>query len=980
MLPEGVEATFLAGDPPRDGRLAFWGPGHESAPGRPAEVELVLPAGRSVRRTRVAARVAPVRDVLDRLAGPLPAEASPSVRAWAAAARAALDLAARGRLVPARSPEGWDAWRVGPFDGRHLDHLRLLAAALPPAAHAVAVPGSSPLALTAPEVTLRAFYDAVADCLVRTSAAATVGRAVALGRTGAGARSTVGPSRAGIVGTSATVDTTGSLGAGAFAGTEPVAVPAAGAAARWLDGVAPARLDQPTVTLRLEPPDGVDDPFTAVVQIHSSIDPGLVTDAEALWAASGAVAARFGPRAEEAVLLCLRRGSRVFSALHRLLDEARPGRLVLDDVEVEELLGPTAAELAGAGLEVLWPAELTAGLTTRTVVGTPQPTPASSGGGLSLRDLVEVRYEALLDGHTLTPDELEDLAQAKRPMVRLRGRFVVVDPALVARLRDRHTVTVTAAEALARALDGATPGDDPDAIPTAPDPADADTTDTAADGDTVVVGPWAELAGRLRTLATGQELPEPPGLAAELRHYQRRGLGWLTGLADLGLGGCLADDMGLGKTVQIIAAHLQLAAARGSRPSLVVCPASLMANWEREISRFAPGLPHRRYHGPARSLDGLAPDEIVVTTYGVTRRDQTELAAVPWGLAVADEAQHVKNPLSAAARALRQVPAGARFAVTGTPVENRLSELWALLDWSTPGLLPPLERFQREVAGPIERQGDEAVAARLARVVQPFLLRRRKTDPGIAPELPPKTEADVPVLLSAEQATLYKAVVDDALDRIAEAEGIARRGLVFRLLTALKQICNHPAHYLGQAGPLPGRSGKLEAAEELLTAAVEGGESVLVFTQYVAMGRLLGQRLGDLGISSGFLNGSLAVARRQELVDEFQAGRFPVLVLSLKAGGTGLNLTRATQVLHYDRWWNPAVEDQASDRAWRIGQDRAVFVHRLITEGTVEEKVAATLAAKRQLAASVTGGGGEGWIAELSDHELSELLRLGSGG
>ncbi len=970
MLPEGVEATFLAGDPPRDGRLAFWGPGHESAPGRAAEVELVLPAGRSVRRTRVAARVAPVRDVLDRLAGPMPAGASPSVRAWAAAARAALDLAARGRLVPARSAAGWDAWRVGPFDGRHLDHLRLLAAALPPAAHAVAVPGSSPLALTAPEAVLRSFYDAVADSLVRTSAAATVGRAVTVDRPPARAPKTVDRRRA------LAVTTTDQLGPAAFAGLEPVAVPTTGAAARWLDGVAPARLDQPTVTLRLEPPDGVDDPFTAVVQIHSSIDPGLVTDAEALWVASGAVAARFGPRAEEAVLLCLRRGTRVFPALHRLLDEARPGHLVLDDVEVEELLGPTAAELAGAGLEVLWPAELTAGLTTRTVVGTPQPAPASSGGGLSLRDLVEVRYEALLDGHTLTPAELEELAEAKRPMVRLRGRFVVVDPALVARLRARHTVT--AAEALARALDGAVRGDGTDGRDDDTDDHDDDTA--ATDDDTVVVGPWAELAGRLRTLAAGRELPEPPGLAAELRHYQRRGLGWLTGLADLGLGGCLADDMGLGKTVQIIAAHLQLAATRGSQPSLVVCPASLMANWEREITRFAPGLPHRRYHGAARSLDGLAPDEIVVTTYGVTRRDQAELAAVPWGLAVADEAQHVKNPLSAAARALREVPAGARFAVTGTPVENRLSELWALLDWSTPGLLPPLERFQREVAGPIERQGDEAVAARLARVVQPFLLRRRKTDPGIAPELPPKTEADVPVLLSAEQATLYKAVVDDALDRIAEAEGIARRGLVFRLLTALKQICNHPAHYLGQGGPLPGRSGKLEAAEELLTGAVEGGESVLVFTQYVAMGRLLGQRLGDLGISSGFLNGSLAVARRQELVDEFQAGRFPVLVLSLKAGGTGLNLTRATQVLHYDRWWNPAVEDQASDRAWRIGQDRAVFVHRLITEGTVEEKVAATLAAKRQLAASVTGGGGEGWITELSDHELSELLRLGSGG
>jgi SNF2 family DNA or RNA helicase len=446
-------------------------------------------------------------------------------------------------------------------------------------------------------------------------------------------------------------------------------------------------------------------------------------------------------------------------------------------------------------------------------------------------------------------------------------------------------------------------------------------------------------------------------------------------MSHLGLGGCLADDMGLGKTIQVIATHLHLAQTRGPLPTLVVCPASLLGNWRREIGRFAPKTPQRRYHGPQRSLDGLVGDEIVVTTYGVLRRDPAALATVEWGLVVADEAQHAKNPFTRAAKALRAVPAKARFAMTGTPVENRLSDLWSLLDWSTPGLLPPLDVFQRDIAVPIERDGDRDVTSRFARQVQPFLLRRRKTDPGIAPELPPKTEADVPVLLSAEQATLYKAVLDDALDEIEGSEGFARQGLVFKLLTGLKQICNHPAHYLGQRGPLSGRSGKLEAAEELLAAVVDGGEAALVFTQYVKMGHLLDRRFQDLGLASRFLHGSMTVTQRDELVDTFQAGDFQVFVLSLKAAGTGLNLTRASQVLHYDRWWNPAVEDQASDRAWRIGQERPVQVHRLVTEGTLEEKIAATLAGKRQLAESVVGAG-EAWIAELSDDELRDLLAL----
>jgi SNF2 family DNA or RNA helicase len=318
-------------------------------------------------------------------------------------------------------------------------------------------------------------------------------------------------------------------------------------------------------------------------------------------------------------------------------------------------------------------------------------------------------------------------------------------------------------------------------------------------------------------------------------------------------------------------------------------------------------------------------------------------------------------------------------ALTGTPVENRLSELWAILDWSTPGLLGPLERFRRSVAVPVERYRDPEATERLARMVRPFLLRRQKSDPLIAPELPPRTVSDLPVPLTTEQATLYGAEVAEAMDRITQHTGIERRGQVLRLLTVLKQICNHPAQYLHQRAPVAGRSGKLAALEELLGIIVAEGDSVLVFSQFVEMLTLIESRLADLGIGTLLLHGGVQARRRNELVQAFQDGAAPVFLLSLKAGGVGLNLTRATHVVHYDRWWNPAVEDQATDRAHRIGQDRPVQVHRLIAEGTLEDRIATMLERKRALADAVVGQG-EHWLTELSDDELAELVALGSPG
>ena len=434
--------------------------------------------------------------------------------------------------------------------------------------------------------------------------------------------------------------------------------------------------------------------------------------------------------------------------------------------------------------------------------------------------------------------------------------------------------------------------------------------------------------------------------------------------------------MGLGKTITLIALHLHRHEQGTSGPTLVVCPASLLGNWEAEFSKFAPAVRVRRFHGAARSLDGVADGDVVLTTYGTMRTSAADLGHVAWDLVVADEAQHVKNAQSSTARALRTITSNARVALTGTPVENTLTELWAILDWATPGLLGSRNAFRKVWAAPIESGVDPARTRQFADLVGPFLLRRRKSDPGIAPELPPKTETDHPLRLTREQVVLYESWVRDLMDRIERAEPQDRRGLVLKLLTGLKQICNHPAHFLKQSGArLAGRSEKLELLDELLGTVLAEGGAVLVFTQYVEMARLLEQHLDRTGVPHQFLHGGTPVREREAMVARFQAGDVPVFLLSLKAGGTGLNLTRADHVVHIDRWWNPAVEEQATDRAHRIGQMRPVQVHRMITRGTIEERIDELLKRKRSLAEAVLGRG-ETALTELSDAELRDLVTL----
>ncbi|HEY0888489.1 MAG TPA: DEAD/DEAH box helicase [Nocardioides sp.] len=705
-----------------------------------------------------------------------------------------------------------------------------------------------------------------------------------------------------------------------------------------------------------------------VLQVHDLANPLHLCDAALLWTGDPEQHG-FGERARAHVAVLLRGAAESWPPLERLLDLAVPDQITLDGDEIGSLLEDGVAALQERGIDVLWPRSLGRELTATAVLDTTRSAASPRGedllntGLFGPESMFAFSWQVALHGQPLTEEEMEQLASSAAPVVKLRGAWTVVHPSIARKARKRLLRKVAAAEALGAALTGVAQVGE-------------------AEEQVVVGASLTKLREQVVGAGKGDLVAVPNALQATLRDYQRQGLTWLADLTSLGLGGCLADDMGLGKTVTLIALHLHRNAAglAAGRPTLVVCPASLLGNWQAEIERFAPGVPVRRFHGTARDLED--PSGFVLTTYGTMRNAAEQLSGVDWDLVVADEAQHIKNPRSSTARALRTIPSHARVALTGTPVENDLTELWAILDWTVPGLLGSRNAFRRAWAAPIEA-GVQTVTRQFADLVGPFLLRRRKSDPGIAPELPPKTETDHLLTLTTEQVVLYEAFVRDTMDRIERADPadqITRAGLVLSLLTGLKQICNHPAHFLKQStGRLAGRSQKLDVLDEVLDTVVAEGGSALVFTQYVAMARLLERHWAARNIAHQFLHGGTPVPERERMVAAFQAGPEaggpPVFLLSLKAGGTGLNLTRADHVVHVDRWWNPAVEDQATDRAYRIGQTRPVQVHRLVTRGTIETKIGELLARKRSLADAVLGRG-EAALTELSDDELHDLVAL----
>ncbi|WP_244904666.1 DEAD/DEAH box helicase [Streptomyces prasinopilosus] len=895
--------------------------------------------------------------------------ADPTALFWQRAVHIALQLV-RARLVrPALDERGYAVWRVSPVPVEAEGALTALAAAAPPGAvlPGAVVPGDAPSDPgAAARQALLACCDAVADALVRTPAAVLCG---------------TGPWTASAPG--------------------PVAPGARDAVGGWLDDVedlvdnGPA----PRLILRIRPPD---DEQAAAGRLTADLHlapadtasagplpdgpdgPGEVAAAR-VWSGAARVGGEGADTVRPRVRRVLRRAARLHPDLDPLASmagEGHPRQCVLHSRAIVALLEREAG-LAAAGVRVVWPERLRTALSAAAVVGTPDGeeeagpvrTTGSAGSARSagpagersrfgVTALLDFRWQVALDGSDLSEEEMDALAEAARPLVRIRGEWVLADPVLRRRARHRLLGRLPGTQALTAALSGT----------------------VAVDGDTVACRPAGPLADMIGVLRQGEHHPEavpaPAGLTAALRGYQHRALTWLAHTTRLGFGALLADDMGLGKTLTTLAFALHHQ-RRGSGPTLVVCPASLVATWCREAARFAPRLPVVAYHGADRTLEAVTATTLVVTTYDLLRRDPGHLAERHWGLVVADEAQHAKNPASTTARRLRALPSTTRLALTGTPVENNLSELWALLDWTNPGLFGPLTAFRSRWANAAEKNPDGVEAAALGRVVAPFLLRRRKTDPGIAPDLPAKIDRPCPVRLTTEQAGLYEAVVRETLRQIRDARGIERNGLVFRLLTALKQITNHPAHYLREQPPAGGesaaftaRSAKTAALVDLLETIRAREEAVLVFTGYVAMGRLLTALLTHLGHDPLFLHGATPLAERTRGVDAFQAGRHPVLVLSLKAAGTGLTLTRAAHVVHYDRSWNAAVEDQATDRAHRIGQHRTVTVHRLITRHTVEDRIDELLTRKRALASAVLTGGDRA-LTRLTDRELADLVALG---
>ncbi|MFM8322561.1 MAG: DEAD/DEAH box helicase, partial [Chloroflexota bacterium] len=600
-----------------------------------------------------------------------------------------------------------------------------------------------------------------------------------------------------------------------------------------------------------------------------------------------------------------------------------------------------------------------------------------STGRMTLDQLVEYQWELSVGETTLTEAEFRSLAALKSPLVQIRGQWVQLDPeqieaaiAFWQKQQLRGEISLLEALQYAQGAHEQTGG-----LPV----------------EEVLPDEWLkQWLARLNQDAALEVLPQPDGLTSPLRPYQRFGYSWLSFFRRWGLGACLADDMGLGKTIQALAMLLREKELLGGLPgpTLLVAPTSVVTNWERETRRFTPGLTTHVHQGPDRLrgaalAQAAAGVDLVLTSYVLARQDAESLGAIRWLGVILDEAQNIKNPSARQTQAVRALQADFRLALTGTPVENRLSELWSIMHFLNPGYLGGHKEFRENYGIPIERYSDPQAIERLRKLVGPLILRRVKTDPNVINDLPEKIESKVYCTLTEEQATLYQAVVQDVMQKVENSEGIQRRGLVLSMLMQLKQICNHPLQYLHQAGktsgqPVNGRSGKLERLVEMLEEVLALGDRALIFTQFAEMGELLAGYLpGATGYAAQFLHGGTPTRQRDQMVRRFQEDSQapPLFILSLKAGGTGLNLTRAGHVFHFDRWWNPAVEDQATDRAYRIGQQRNVQVHKFVTTGTLEEMVDEMIESKKGLAQAVIGGG-EQWLTELSTAELRQAVEL----
>ena len=755
--------------------------------------------------------------------------------------------------------------------------------------------------------------------------------------------------------------------------------------ADWQRPIAVAAGSPYRLCFRLEEPEdtgnsadeGVGNPGEAwyvryLLQPHE--DPSLLIPVGEAWQSKGkevSALRRNGANVQEFLLSSLGQAASICPPVAASLEKANPAGYCLDSAQAHEFLMQEAAALEQAGYGVMLPAWWTRkGTKERLSVQANAKSPTmQGGGGLSLETIVKFDWEVALGDQTVTPGELEALAQLKAPLVRFRGQWVELNAAeILAAIdfwKERGTEDATFRDVIRMALG-------------------AGETRQGLDFNGVKAGGWiGELLEQLEGQAGFKELPPPEDFSGTLRPYQVRGYSWLSFLRQLGLGACLADDMGLGKTVQTLALIQQDWKTNSGRPVLLVCPTSVINNWKKEAARFTPGLPLLVHHGAGRKRRKAFHREagknaIVVSSYGTLQRDIDFLMETHWGGIVLDEAQNIKNPETRQARAARALSADYRIALTGTPVENNVGDLWSVMEFLNPGFLGTQGAFKRNFFTPIQAERDQGAAERLKRATGPFILRRHKTDKSIISDLPEKLETKVFCSLTREQASLYASVLKEMEEALESVEGIQRRGLVLGVLSKLKQVCNHPAQFLGDNSSIAGRSGKLTRLIEMLEEVIEVGERALIFSQFSEMGGILQHHLQEVfGREALFLHGGVPRRQRDRMVERFQdeKGGPRVFVLSLKAGGTGLNLTSANHVFHFDRWWNPAVEHQATDRVFRIGQARNVQVHKFICAGTLEERINEMIERKQEVADQVVGAG-EGWLTELSNEGLREILAL----
>ena len=736
------------------------------------------------------------------------------------------------------------------------------------------------------------------------------------------------------------------------------------------------RLEEPEDSARTDEGDDntSNDPWYVRYLLQPHEDPSLLIPVEEAWKAGGeklAALTRNGSNVREFLLSSLGQASGISPSVTASLENAKPAGYSLDAAKAHEFLTEEAVALEQAGYGVMLPAWWTRkGTKVRLAVQASARSPKMQGGsGLHLETIVQFDWEVALGGQKLSLRELEALARMKAPLVRVRGQWVEMSAQEIQTAIDfwekKGTEEASVRDIIQMAL----------GVKDAPQ---------GFDFNGVRATGWiGKLLKQLDGQAEFKELKSPRGFSGALRPYQVRGYSWLSFLRQWGLGACLADDMGLGKTVQTLALIQRDWRAKGKRPVLLVCPTSVVNNWEKEAARFTPRLPLLVHHGPGRKRGAAFKKEagkhaIVVSSYGLVHRDIKFLKDVPWGGVVLDEAQNIKNPETKQARAARSLEADYRVALTGTPVENNVGDLWSIMEFLNPGFLGSESEFKRKFFVPIQAERDPSAAERLKRITGPFILRRLKTDRSIISDLPDKLETKVFCSLTKEQASLYASVLKEMEETLQDAEGIQRRGLVLATLSKLKQVCNHPAQLLGDNSGIAGRSGKLVRLTEMLEEVIEVGDRALVFSQFAEMGGLLQQHVQEtFGLEALFLHGGAPKRQRDRMVERFQSESDgpQVFILSLKAGGTGLNLTSANHVFHFDRWWNPAVENQATDRVFRIGQTRNVQVHKFICAGTLEEKIDEMIERKKEIAEKVVGAG-EGWLTELSNDDLKDVLAL----